>query len=188
MELDKERIERAVIDSVAESMASDGELESRIKAAVDARIDHHFKTIGDAQISDAVNRAIAAGFEHEYCRVDNFGRKQGQPTTIRSELNRLVAGYWNERVDKNGKPTDSTYSSMPRAEWMMCQLVAADFHGEMKQHIVNLGGSLKDSLRAQLRSTLDLLLSEVFYVKSNGDRELGNPGHSCIDPPQTGKQ
>ena len=58
-------------------------------------------------------------------------------------------------------------------------------HGN--RNIVNLGGSLKDSLRTELRSTLDRLLSEVFYVQSDGDRSLGKPGHSCIDPAQTGK-
>ena len=187
MELDNGKIEQAIVESVSETMISDGELESRVKAAVDSRIDQHFKTLGDAKISEAINAAILQGFEHEYCRVDGFGRRNGEPTTIRKELERVIAGYWNAQVDKNGKPTDSTYSSMSRAEWQMVQLVAADFQGEMKQHIVNLGGSLKDHLRIQLRSTLDNLLSEVFHVQSEGDRELDKPGRSCIDPTQTGK-
>ena len=72
--------------------------------------------------------------------------------------------------------------SMSRAEWQMVQLVAADFQGEMKQHIVNLGGSLKDHLRIQLRSTLDNLLSEVFHVQSEGDRELNKPVEAALIP------
>jgi hypothetical protein len=188
MEIDKEKIEQAIVESVADSMISDGDLEKRIKSAVDARIDSHFKASGDQQIQDAVNRAIKAGLEHEYCKVDSFGRKSGEPTTVSKELERIIAGYWNTRVDKNnGTPTDSSYSSISRAEYVMLKLVAADFSGEMKQHIVNLGASLKDSLRGELRSTLDRLLSEVFYVQSEGDRELGKPGRSCIDPAQTGK-
>ena len=188
MEINKERIEQAVIEQVVNSMVTDGDLERRIKAVVEARIDAYFKSIGDSQISVAVNKAITSGFEHEYCRVDSMGRRQGEPTTISKELDRVVSGYWNCRVDSSGTPTDSTYSSISRAEWQMLQIVAGDFSKEMKQHIVNLGASLKDSLRTELRSTLDKLLSEVFYVQSNGDRELGKPGHSCIDPEQTGKR
>ena len=72
-------------------MISDGELESRVKAAVDSRIDQHFKTFtGDAKISEAINAAILQGFEHEYCRVDGFGRRNGEPTTIRKELERVI--------------------------------------------------------------------------------------------------
>lgn len=187
MELNKEKIEESIVQTVAESLIADSDLESRIKTAVDARIDSHFKTVADRQIGESVNRAIADGLEHEYCRVDSFGRTSGQPTTVRKELERIIAGYWNERVDKNGKSTDSTYSAISRAEWVMLQIVAADFQGEMKQHIVNLGGSLKDHLRLQLRTTLDSILSEVFHVQSEGDRNLGKPGRSCIDPEQTAK-
>jgi hypothetical protein len=187
MKLDQKRIEDAVIEQIAETIISEDELRSRVASAVDARIDRHFKTIADAQISQAVDKAITDGLEHEYCRVDSFGRKSGEPTSVRKELECVIAGYWNARVDKNGVPSDSSYSTISRAEFVMLKLVAADFSGEMKQHIVNLGGSLKDSLRHELRTTLDKLLSEVFYVQSEQDRELGKPGRSCIDPTQTGK-
>jgi hypothetical protein len=187
MELNKEKIEQAVVQSVADALIADSDLESRIRSAVDARIDKHFKSGADKRIEEAVNRAITDGLEHEYCRVNSFGQREGQPTTVRKELEQMIAGYWNALVEKSGKPTDSTYSSMRRAEWMMSQLVAADFQGEMRQHIVNLGGSFKDHLRAQLKSTLDGILSEIFHVQSEGDRELGKPGRSCIDPEQKGK-
>ena len=187
MELDQKRIEDAVIEQISETIMREDELRTRVANAVDARIDKHFKTIADAQIASAVEKAISDGLEHEYCRVDSFGRKSGEPTSVSKELERIIAGYWNARVDKNGSPSDSSYSTISRAEFVMLKLVAADFSGEMKQHIVNLGGSLKDSLRHELRITLDKLLSEVFYVQSEGDKELGKPGRSCIDPEQKGK-
>lgn len=188
MEIDKDRIEEAIVQSVAESMASDGELEARIKSAVNRRIDEHFKNVGDARIAAAVEQSITEGFEHEYCRVTSFGERSGQPTTIRKELEKLVTGYWNQQVNKSdGKPSDSSYNSITRAEWTMLKIVAADFSGEMKQHVVNIGGSLKDSLRSELHSTVNKLLSEVFHVQSEGDRSLNKPGRSCIDPEQTGK-
>jgi hypothetical protein len=188
MEINKEHIEQSIVRTVADEFMSDGELESRIKKALEEKIDAQFKEIAEPRIQEAVNRAITDGFEREYCRVDSFGRKQGEPTTIRKELERLITGYWNDQVDSQGKPTTNNYgTNLTRAEWTMNQLVAADFHGEMKQHIVNLGGALKDQLRGNLRTTLDRLLSEVFYVQSDGDRELGKPGNSYIQTPQTGK-
>ena len=183
MELNQTRIEDGIIREVSDNLIGDDELLSRVKKAVDTRIDGIFKTVADTQIATAVSAAIAQGFEHEYARVNSFGEKEGKPTTIRKELERVIAGYWNQKVDRNGKSSDSSYSGeMTRAEWTMLQLVAADFKGEMKQHIVNLGGSLKDALRAELHTTVNHLLSEVFHVNSADDQATKGHGRSVIDP------
>lgn len=184
MELNQARIEDAIIREVSEKIIGDDDLWNRVKHAVDTRIDNHFKAVADAQIKTAIESAITQGFEREYQRVNAFGERQGAPTTIRAELEKLIGGYWNERVDRNGKPTDSTYNVVTRAEWMMTQLVAADFKGEMHQHVVNLGGALKDKLRSELHETVNKLLSEVFHVKSAGDQAAKRTDRSCIDPAQ----
>ena len=114
-----------------------------------------------------------AGFEREYQRVDSFGSPTGEKTTIRAELEKLISGYWNAKVDDQGKPSDAYYAKATRAEWLMAKMCAADFQGEMKQHVVNLGAGLKDSLRNELRSTLDRLLGEVFHVRSATDQAEG---------------
>lgn len=187
MQIDQEKVERAIVEQAVDQLVGSEDLYKRVRTLVEKKVDAIFKETAEAQIRDAVSVAIKEGFEHSYCKVDSYGRPTGTPTTISAELNRLIAGYWNERVDRQGKATTSDYNSTTRAEWMMIQLVAADFQGEMKQHIVNLGGSLKDNLRAELSNTVNKLLSEVFHVKSDDDQKLGSPGRSCIDPPQTGK-
>lgn len=183
MELNTARIEDAIIAEVSDKMIGDDDLYSRVKTALDARIDKHFREVADAQISSAVELAIASGFEREYQRVDNFGSAKGEKTTIRKELEKLIGDYWNCRVDREGKPTtDSHGSKATRAEWMMTQLVAADFQGDMKQHIVNLGGALKDGLRTELHQTVNKLLSDVFHVRSEDDQSADRQGRSLIDP------
>jgi len=186
MELNQARIEDAIIREVSEKIIGDDDLWERVKRAVDMRIDNHFKTVADAQIKSAIDAAVTQGFEREYQRVDSFGERQGERTTIRAELEKMIGGYWNRRVDRNGKPTDSTYNVTTRAEWLMTQLVASDFHGEMKQHVVNLGGALKDKLRSELHETVNNLLAEVFHVKSAGDQAANRKDRSLIDPPQRG--
>jgi hypothetical protein len=187
MELDRTRIEDAIVREVADKIIGEDDLYSRVKSAVEARIDNHFRTTADAQIQAAIQAAISQGFEHEYSRVDSFGRREGAPTTIRAELEKLIGGYWNTRVDKQGKPSSNTYGAeITRAEWMMTQLVAADFQGEMKQHVVNLGGALKDKLRAELHETVNRLLSEIFHVRSLDDEAVRRSDRSLISPKQTG--
>lgn len=185
MELDKGRIEDAIVRQVADDIMSEEELRSRVIKAVDDRINNLFKTVADAQISAQIETAIRAGFDHEYTRVNSFGQKSGSPTTIRAELERLIAGYWNERVNKQGKPDTGYGADYTRAEWVMMQIVADSFKGDMKQHIVNLGGSLKDGLRAELYKTVNGLLSEVFHVNSDHDQKIsrdGNVGSAIIHP------
>ena len=188
MELNQARIEDAIVREVADKIIDEEELYSRVKNTVDARIDRLFKTSADAQIATAIEAAIARGFEHEYLRVNAFGQQEGEPTTIRRELEKMIAGYWNAIVDRQGKASSNSYgTNTTRAEWMMTQLVAADFKGEMQQHIVNLGGALKDKLRASLHETVNRLLSETFHVNSAEDQAMKTTGRASLGPKQTGK-
>lgn len=190
MELNKSRIEDAIVREVADGIMHEDELRERVKRAVDQRVNDLFKAVADAQISAVIETAIKSGFDHEYTRVSTFGERKGAPTTIRAELERLIAGYWNEKVDKSGKASSGYDANITRAEWVMMQIVADSFKDDMKQHVVNLGGALKDKLRAELHKTVNGLLSETFHVNSEDDRKLGSDGRvgrSVIDPKQTGK-
>ena len=190
MEFDQASIEAAIVREVSERIIGEDELYSRVKNALDARINKHFKDAADAQIRHAIELAIADGFEREYQRVNSFGQREGEPTTIRAELENMIGGYWNTQVNSKGEPSSSSYGSITRAQWMMTQLVASDFQGEMKQHVVNLGGALKDRLRAELHETVNKLLSEVFHVNSVQDQAARGGGHgrSVLDPKKTGSK
>lgn len=172
MELDKKRIEDAIIEQVSNDFLAQEDLSGQIRAEVNRRIDKLFKDNADAQINDAINDAIRNGFEREYCRINAWGQKEGEPTTIRKELEKAIGDYWNTTVDRNGKPDTSYGNKTTRAEWLMTQMVAADFKDSMKQHIINLSGSLKDGLRQELHKTVNLLLTERFHVKSLDDQKL----------------
>ncbi len=183
MQINQERIEKAIIEEAVNNILDEDKFAERISNAVSARINALFKDKADAQIDAAINDAIRNGFDREYCRVTSWGEKEGAPTTIRKELDKLVGDYWNAKVDKNGKVVTNGYDkSVTRAEWVMSKIVADDFNSQMKQHVVNVAGGLKDNLRRSLHETVNELLSEVFKVKSLDDATLQRTGDACIQP------
>ncbi len=183
MQINQEKIEQSIIAQAVDEIVSERDIRDRVKAEVSARIDKIFKDTVEAQIAEVVTATVKTGFERSYCKVDSFGHPVGEPTTIARELEKQVSGYWNQTVDNEGKPTTDNYRSKgTRAEWLMTKLVAADFQGEMKQHVVNLGGTLKDKLRAELHETVNKLLSEVIHVRSYEDQHGRRMDRSCIDP------
>ncbi len=183
MELNVERIESAIVQEVIEKIISDDDLWTRVKDGINTRIDALWANTVEARVATLVDQAVTSGFDHAYQKVDQFGRAKGERTTIAAELDRLISSYWIERVDRSGKPSDSSYSTTTRAEWMMVQICGEKFAETMKQHVVNVGGAVKDHFRKELDRTVNSLLSEVFHVKSMGDQALNNPGRSSISPP-----
>lgn len=183
MNIDQQKIENAIVADAVQSIVDDGDVYVRVQRGIDARLDKVFAETVSLQIQTAVENCLKQGFEREYSKRDGFGRPVGEPTSISKELESLISGYWQQRVDRNGKPTESSHSSTSRAEWMMAQLCADDFNKAMKQHVVNVAGSLKDHFREVLNKHVSVLLSDVFKVQSEGDRALKNPGASIISPP-----
>lgn len=183
MQINQEKIEQAIVEQVVDNITNEDNFVHRVQKAVDTRINALFAERADAVINAAIDDAIRNGFDREYCRVTSWGEKDGAPTTIRKQLEKVIGDYWNTRVDKNGKPITNSYdSSITRAEWIMSKIVADDFNSQMKQHVVNIAGGLKDNLRRSLHETVNELLSGVFRVKSVDDTTLQRTGTACIDP------
>lgn len=185
MELNTERIEAAIIAEVSAKIMDEDAIYARAKSEIDRRVSAHWKDVVQARLNTEIDAMVTRGLDHSYCRVDSFGTPVGEATTVRTELEKLIGGYWSARVDRNGKPSDSSYGTTSRAEWQMTQLVAANFSDEMQQHIINIGGALKDGLRAELHSTVNKLMSDVFHVNSRDDQKIRETGRACIDPKAT---
>ena len=186
MQIDQEKIEKAIVDEAVHKFATDDDLYSRIRDGINARIDKVFADKVSLVVTDAVERITNEGFERSYHKTDGFGRPIGQPTSISKELEALVSNYWTDRVDRSGKKVDNgAYNSVSRAEWLMAQICADDFSKEMKQHVVNVTAQLKDHFRAVLNSHVATMLSEVFHVQSQGDRDLKRQDVSSIKPPSS---
>lgn len=184
MQIDQEKIEKAIVEEAVHKFATDDDLYTRIREGINQRIDKLFADKVSLIVTETVERIVGEGFERSYHKTDGFGRPVGQLTSISKELETLVTNYWTDRVDRSGKKVENgAYNSVSRAEWMMAQICADDFSKEMKQHVVNVTAQLKDHFRAVLNSHVATMLSDVFRVQSQGDRDLNRKDGSIICPP-----
>jgi hypothetical protein len=171
LNINEEDLKTAIVEKAAdELLRADDDLSILIAKEVKSRLDKIFVERAEAQIAAAIDAAIVSGFEREYQRTNEWGEPNGPKTSIKAELGKIVGGFWNARVDKNGKPTDSSYNSTTRAEFLMMQICAQDFSETMKQHALNVTGALKDGLRNQLAAHMDAMLGGLFHVKSLQDQ------------------
>lgn len=172
LNFNEEDLKAAVVQKAADELLKDSDdLSVLVGKEVKARLDKIFAERATAQISAAIDEAIRYGFEREYQRIDQWGEAKGAKTTIKAELAKIVDGYWNGRVNKkNGQPSDSTYDSVSRAEYLMTQICAQDFSESLKAHATNVTGALKDGLRNQLAAQMNMMLDGLFHVKSLQDQ------------------
>ena len=172
IELDPKAIQKAVVADVADHFINEnrGDLRDRITKEIDARIGKIFAEKVEEILDAEIAKTIENGFDRTYQAVDSFGHPKGEPTTIRQRLSKLTGDYWSTKVGSNGKPTESQYNSMSRAEYVMIQACGKDFAEQLKQEAVNVASSLKDGLRAELRKWIDTTLSQLFKVRSADDQ------------------
>lgn len=168
----EEEMKAAIVAKAAdEFLQADHDISGLVKEEVKRRVDVIFLERAEAQLNAAVDAAISNGFDLEYQRVNSWGQPEGERTTVRKQLDKLVQGYWNERVDpRTGKPTDSTYTFVSRAEHLMTQICAKDFSENLKAAALNVTGALKDGFRNQLAAQMDQMLEQLFRVKSLQDQ------------------
>lgn len=172
LNINEDDLKAAIVEKATdEILKEDHDLSEIITNEVKARIDKIFKDRAESQIQAAIDKAIEDGFAREYQRVNSWGQPDGEKTSIREQLDKIVNGYWNARVDpRSGKQTDSSYTFVTRAEFLMTQICAQDFTETMKKDALNVTGALKDGMRNQLAQVMDQILNDLFRVKSLQDQ------------------
>ena len=86
MQIDQEKIEKAIVDEAVHKFATDDDLYARIRDGINTRIDKVFADKVSLVVTEAVERITNEGFERSYHKTDGFGRPVGQPTSISKEL------------------------------------------------------------------------------------------------------
>ena len=171
LNINEEDLKKAIVAKATDELLSqDDDLSSMVSTEVQRRIQNIFAERVDAQIAAAVDAAVQKWFDTEYQRVNNWGQPEGEKTTIRTQLDKMISGYWTTKVDiRTGKPSDS-YGTTTRAEYLMTQICAENFSEEMKKQATNIAGRLKDGLRNQMGAVMDEMLNNLFHVKSLQDQ------------------
>ncbi len=118
LNINEDDLKAAIVARVSDEILEESpDLSALIAKEVRSRLDKIFVDRAEAQIQAAIDGAVATAFEREYRRVTSFGEPHGEATSIRKELEKTASAYWSAKVDpRTGKPTDSNYSSITRAE------------------------------------------------------------------------
>lgn len=172
LNINEDDLKAAIVEKAADSiLENDQDLSGMIAKEVKKRLDKIFADRAEAQIQKAIDDAVVAAFNLEYQRVNNWGEAVGEKTTIKQRLDLTISSYWQAKVDaKTGKASDSSYSSVTRAEYLMTTICAQDFTETMKQQVQNITGALKDGLRNQMANSMDNILADLFRIKSLQDQ------------------
>jgi len=169
IQLDNEKIMAAVVDKIAEEFArEDHELFDAVERRINAKIDQQFRQMVEPRIKDEIDKALTNAFDREYYRTNSWGEREGEPTSIAKELQKLMTNFWQEKVDEKGNP--SSYSKITRAEYTMSKVLGEDFRKEMEKYIISSAAGLKDGLRGALRTQIDEMLGNLFRVRSGQDQ------------------
>lgn len=172
LNFNEDDLKASIIEKAADEILTDGHnLTAMIEKEVKKRLDNIFSERVEAQVKDAIDKAIENGFDREYQRVNAWGEPEGGKTSIRKQLDKVVNGYWSAKVDsRSGKDTSDSYSAITRAEYFMTKICAEDFSKNIQQHASNVTGALKDGLRIQLAAQMDTMLDGLFRIKSLQDQ------------------
>lgn len=168
--LDESKIEKLAVDEIAERLIDSESLYNKVHEKIDQKIDAIFAEKVESLINDAADAAFKNGFEREFQPVTQWGEPKGEKTSIKNELEKLTSKYWSQKVDQNGRPMDSNYNAVTRAEYLMTKICAEDFSKLMRESALNVTGSLKDNFRSQIAKHVDELLNSLFKVKSLQDQ------------------
>lgn len=168
---DQKKIETLAVDAIVERFFDEHyDLRSDVQRIVADKVDKAFGAKIEEKILIKIDECLKDAFNKEYTKRTAWGETQGEPTTVAKELEKIFSDYWQEKVDKQGKKS-SGYGTTDRASWVLKTIATDEFMKMVQQDIINLGGLAKDTLRAELRKSLDEMLNKTFHVKSTVDQE-----------------
>ncbi len=99
------------------------EMEEDAKSQIRSFIREKVQSKVEAQVSAIVSECAAKALDGTFQPVNCFGELIGQPTTIRDIFIKRTTEWWNQKVDRNGQPSNSYGSFGTMAEWHASQVV-----------------------------------------------------------------
>jgi len=170
LELNQSEIKEAIVNkAVDEVLGGSGELRDLILREARERIDAEISKRLNTAVEQTLNTILEQSLDSEIHPVNTWGEREGEPTTIRASLHDRAKSFWSEKVDKAGKK--SSYHGVPRYEHVLSVITAQEFDLAVKQNIVNIAGAIKDAVRQDFYSAVDVKLNEFFKVTSAADQK-----------------
>lgn len=157
-----------IVKAAVEEFTDNYDMQQEISALVRAKVDHMSTQILDETLRSHIEEAVKLGLEQSYYRYDAFGKQVGEPTSISIEMQKLLKGYWDVKVNRKGEP-DTGYHSVSRAEYFLTQLSMDSLIKSLQQDCVNITAELKTEFRKNLARTMNTTVNQLFNVRTDKD-------------------
>lgn len=134
-------------------------VKEEVKEEVRRKVAESLKSSVETVLQENLQEVMSA----EFVPLNQWGEQNGEATTIRDELAKQARAFWTAKVDREGRPC-SSYSSVPRHEWLYKKVVRDEFAAVAEQQATNIVADFKDALREDLASGLDKHLNAILKV------------------------
>ena len=153
----REDILNGVVNRLVEPMEDD--IQNAAIKATHNKIEELVGKKVETIVADAITAKVCELMASEVQPLNIWGEKRGKPRTINDILSDSLQTYWAEKVDRNGKKTDSYNAYETRVEHMV-KKVANDVlkdssSKEFQQLILDTKAKLSDSLSEAVKKVTD---------------------------------
>lgn len=147
--VDGEMIQAGVIATVsAQIMRRNADT---IAAAVQTQI--------EKQIAAQINTAVLDVLNYTYTPHTPYGEVAGEPTTIRKEFEKAIKNWWEQKIDRAGEPTNSSYNGEPRhtaiARKVIQELLNTEFKAKMESLVNDGRAAMKAGMTTAIAEAVD---------------------------------
>jgi len=154
-----------IMDRAAQKIADEVMDHERVRDLADnyirAQVDEIIGKRLESQIEATLSEVMGSILNEEVTPRNIWGEKQGKPTTIRAALSERAKDFWQVKVNKEGKPSDS-YGSMPRHQWLMERTVKGEFESAIKANIDEVVDGFKAAMREDAGKWIATHIASVF--------------------------
>jgi hypothetical protein len=111
------------------------------------------------KIYSMIDREVEKIFTGPFYKVNRWGDKIGEATTLRDVIADEAISYWNQKVTYDGKKSDGYGSSMPRSEFYAKKVMTDVFD----KHLVSEVKKMAEELKNKIPDTISSEISKVIF-------------------------
>ena len=146
-----------------------GEIVNLVADKIKAALWAEEKKSLQSRIQQTIDLELQKILNTTYQPVNHWGEKEGKPTTIREVFAERTRDFWLQKVDANGKATDSWNAKMTRAEFVAKSQLDLAFKEAMNSEIAVVVSAfreaLTDTLTAQAKEHIESSMKKLIVAK-----------------------
>lgn len=142
---------RAVGPESWEDIPLSSVVDTKIEKAIGSLIETMSSKI-ESRINAIMSKKVEEVFTAPFQRVDKWGAKKGEPTTIRDMIFDEANEYWSKQVDRDGKQSSGGYGSetTERAIFYARKVMTDVYDRELVKTVKEMAENLKKRIPATI--------------------------------------